>query len=403
MGVATSGKPLPPAVGLLAALAISTVVLSACTAARVPTSQDKEAAHSGPPSPSATSPTDESRTENVRRCRVQPPHSLALATKGQWKQDRHAQIAPFTSSATGPWVAAQVRTDSFFGVALVNLSTNKIRPLDRFSRSRDQALGAYDGSVAVWKEFHQLTSLDNFTVKEWSSHTGRVETVGHSRKNPKSGEAYPSPWMEPVLRDGYAAWVEGTDPQGAGDLMVLDTKTATTTVARSGHPGAVLIYHHHLIWTESPRPGALTKVKAMSLTTGQQVAPPDALSQQRGGTFFATDGRALAWVGSDLRSLYYAPVGSAHGKLIVHLKIGGFNPPTVVRGTTVMSTYSAGVLVADATGSWATIVHGGGSVTGSGGSFLVGAPAHSKSSTAHRGLARISVADIHLPDCADGS
>lgn len=333
-------------------------------------------------------PTTTTTVPAVRHCTVPPPAQITQALTSGWARVRNLQILPFTSTATGDRVVATVRSASFYGVALVNLRTNAVQPIDRFRASTYQALGAYDGQVAVWKEFHSQNGLDDFSVKEWSASTNSVATVGGSHKDPATGKTFPSPWTEPALGSGHAAWVEGTDFTGRGRLVLLDTKSGLTTVDSSGHPGgALLIYGSELVWAQSTKPGALTTVFAKSLITGRPATPPAALSAQRGGSSFATDGRGIAWVGPDQNSLYYSGDGQKAGQLVTRLAVGGFNPPTVLRGSTVMTADSDGVLAAETSGATTTVVQGGGSVTGTADGFLVGAAPQTKSQSVASRLA----------------
>jgi hypothetical protein len=367
-------------------------VLAGCGHASSPSAN---ASHQ--PAPAATS----AAVTKSPRCRVPAPVSLQASLDRAWKHPRPFQVLPFTSTAHGPWVAAQVRSSSFYGVALVNLTTNQTRPIDRFAQSSYQALGAFDGTVAVWKEFHSLNGLDQFSVKEWNAKSGVVRTVGGSHLDPKSGQTFPSPWTEPALGDGRAAWVEGTDFAGRGRLRVLDTTTGGVVNYSTGHPGgAFFIYGHALIWGESTRPGGLTKVFAKSIESGRHVSPPSALAAQRGGSAFATDGHAIAWVGPDHRSLFYSADGSEDGKLLLRLHIGGFNPPTAVHDGIVMSVYSGGVIAVDGQGVATTLVHNGGGVTPTGDGFLVSTPAVGKSATAYSALALVRPVMVRLPPCA---
>jgi hypothetical protein len=202
------------------------------------------------------------------------------------------------------------------------------------------------------------------------------------------------------LDSGYAAWVEGIDDTGRGLLKVLDTRTHKVRVFSRGHPGgALLIYRGSLDWGESKRPGALTSLMSKSLESGRSMPPPSALEGVKGASSYATDGTAIAWVGSDQRSLYYAANGSAKPKVIVRFKVGGFNPPTVVHGSVVLSTYSEGVLAAGSNGASTTLVHGGGSVTEDGDGFLVGDVPQSKGHAASTKLAYVPASAFAFHAC----
>lgn len=348
----------------------------------------------------ATSRPSQSTVSHPARCQVRTPFVLSEALAHGWIKSRAMQILPFTSSARLPWQVAQVRSSHFFGVALINLDTDQIVPIDRFRSPEFQALGAFDGHNAVWKEFHSQNGLDEFVVKSWSKSTGTVSIVGRSHVDPASGATYPSPWSEPVLASGHAAWIEGTDLVGAGQLKLLDTTSGRVRVVRSTHPGAVFIYGRDLIWTESTKPGANTRVFAQRLADAREAPPPAALVNLRGAGSFATDGHAIAWVGADQASLFYTPDGIAQAKLLVHFAVGGFNPPTVVLGSTVASAFSEGIVVANASGASAVPIRGGGSVTPVAGAFVFEPPAiKSATPSLDTRLAVLTQPLLALPGC----
>lgn len=360
-----------------------------------------------PPRPSITSrrPPAASSSAMQSRCRVALPGDIVRSLRAQWARPPSDQVEPFDSTGPGDWDVAQVRATGFFGVAVVNVRTGRFRPVERFARPSYQALGVYNGRVAIWKETRSLYGLDAFSVKEWDAATGRVRTVGGSHRNPDTGRPYPSPWTAPTLGDGYAAWVEGSGDDSRGRLVVDDLATHDRRWFSTGHPGgASVVYRGALVWAESTRQGAPTQVFAKRLRTGRHTAPPPALAGQRGTTSWATDGTALAWVGSDLRSIWYAADGAdAAPRLLVRLGVGGFNPPTIVRGPLVMSTDSDGVLVVNDHGVRTAVARGGGGVTGLGGRFLVAQPNPAKSATYPEGLAVIDPTRFASRACPDGS
>lgn len=340
-------------------------------------------------------------THPLTRCVVPLPLSARAALRAQWARQQPGTVAPFTSIAMGDWDVAEQRTGSFAGVSLVNLKTGAVRKVEEFPDAQFQALGGFDGRFAVWKEFHSPSDLDDFSVKLWDESSGRVTTVGGAHRDPSSGKFYPSPWTEPTMGGGYAAWVEGTAFDGQGRLVVLNLRTGTERAFSTAHPGGAMVaYRGDLVWAESTKPGALTRVFAKSLASGKSEPPPPTLAGQRGPNSIATDGTALAWVGSDQRSIYYAEDGGERPRLLVRLHVGGFNPPTVVHGPVVMSTFSDGVLAVTPTGTRTTVVHGGGGVTATGDRFLVRQNTPSKESAGSEpGLAELTRSTLNLPTC----
>lgn len=108
-------------------------------------------------------------------------------------------------------------------LALVDATNGKVqKTVERRDNPGSQATGAYDGSYAVWKETHIAGDIDDFVVKAWNAASGTIRTVGGSRRD-SSGNVYPSPWEDPVIAGGRAAWIESTDSRGAGVIVTDGT------------------------------------------------------------------------------------------------------------------------------------------------------------------------------------
>lgn len=330
------------AIGCLVVLAASLV--ASCSS--VPPEPTRAA--SDPNSPPVTAHAEPSHTVAAERrfCRGALAAEVRNELSHRWRQRWPESVIPFERLRSDATVAAAVYGPAFSGVALVDASSGRIlRGIDAFGDpGDDQAGGQYDGRTLVWKEYHSQQGLADYTVKAWNARTGKVRVIGQAHRA-SDGHTFPSPWQDPVLGGGYAAWVEATDDQGAGDIVLYDTRHHRRQVVHRGHPGWLLIADDKLIWAEAPRPGAMTEIRAIGLHTKRRVAPPAALAALRGVWGFVSDGRGYAWVGSDSRSVYFAKAASQPGRLMVRLRQGGFSPPLVLDSGVVAAPISAGGLV----------------------------------------------------------
>ncbi len=276
------------------------------------------------------------------------PATVAASLHRQWSALGRMSLNTFPSTASRPDVAASVFSPGFSGVAMVDLANGELNPIRRFTNARvDQAGGGYDGRYVVWKDYHSLDGLDDYAVFMWDSTTGIVSRVGGAHRSPQ-GHVYPSPWADPVVSGGYAAWVEGLDDRGLGEVVLLRLADHRRSVVRTGHPTSVALYDGRLVWGESMKPGALTVAKAVDLGTLRPATVPPALRHERGGSSFASSGGAVAWVGADSASVYYAPSPGAVPHRVFTMRSGGLNPPLSMRGALITSTTTAGTTVIDA-------------------------------------------------------
>ena len=319
----------------------------------------------------------------------------------RWRQRWPESVIPFERSRSSGTVAAAVYGAAFSGVALVDASSGRIvRRADAFGDPGvDQAGGQYDGRTLVWKEYHSQQGLADYTVKAWSARTGKVRVIGQAHRA-DDGHTFPSPWQDPVLGGGYAAWVEGTDDRGAGDIVLYDTRRHRRRVVHRGHPGWLLIAGGKLIWAEASRPGAMTEIRAIDLHTKRRVAPPAALASLRGVWGFVSDGRGYAWVGSDSRSVYYAKSAGEAARLVVRLRQGGFSPPLVLDSGVVAAPISAGGLVlGNGRRSTVTELRGAASAVAAGNHLLLVPANPAKVEHPVSALAELSPSDMQVTGC----
>jgi len=197
-----------------------------------------------------------------------------------------------------------------------------------------------------------------------------------------------------------AAWTAGR-ADGTTALHRYAFATGTDSVVRAGHPGAPFRYGDDLVWPESPRPGALTRLRAVRLATGAPATLPGPLAAVRGPAFVVgTDTGVAAWVDPDVRTL--------------RVWRAGWSAPVTVRhvgtGRNVQWVRAAGPLVTwdDGTAQWAADLRSGaytrltpryGYTEAAGDALAVGyAPATKGGGTAAPSLVRVSALPP-LPTC----
>ena len=377
---------------LSAALSIGLVAaaLAGCTTGPGPTPHASGPADVVAPSSRSTVPT--------AACRVFPPRWLSQSLHRQWARPRPGRIIPFESTARGPWIAAQVSSDGFRGVALVNLETDQVQHLDRFGDPTAWVGdGAYDGSAAIWVENHSEYGGD-FVIKAWDVWSGVVRVVSRWDDDPSTrpGTATAS---APTVAHGYAAWTEGVGRRRAR-VVLLDLRTGVKTVVATGHPTAPLIHAGDLVWREAASPDGPFRTYATSLRDLSPVTPPAALAARPQSLVAATDGRAIAWI--ELRNgkdeVFYSADGVAPGRLLLRTRAGGF--ALVVRRGVVVTGYSDGMIAVNADGVSATLTLGGGGAYGVRNGFVVAPPNLEKSTAWPPGLAVVAARRLRALSCS---
>lgn len=391
MGVDTSGRP----VIRLLAYAFVLVILAGChPAADRPAARDLTASPSpagstaGPPSPTSHTP-----------CRVKAPVALRDSLRTQWSHPLSQAVDPFSSGVSGQTVA-QVRSARFSGVALVRVPDGHIQSqIDRFANPRlEQAGGAFDGMFAVWKDYRTPNDLGDFTVKLWSKGSGTVTTVGSAHRD-AHGQVFPSPWQDPVVAGGYAAWVEGLDQQGRGQIVLLDLRSHHRYVVSTGHPGWLALTSGLLVWAESPKPGAETVVHAVDPSTRRVAPVPPALASATGAWGFVSDGRGWAWVGDDSKAIYYAADPAQPPVRVTQVSIGGYSPPLAMVPGALVVPLSAGGLVLVNTGSQAYSVMPDAALAREAGSSLLVQPENASKEATVRPIAQVEASALSELHC----
>jgi hypothetical protein len=220
---------------------------------------------------------------------------------------RTASIVPMAPASDGRTFFAEIWSPSFSGVARIDGGTSKVTRIRAFpDETNDQALGRFDGRWLVWREYHSLYNVNDFSVWAWDSHGGEPKRIGAAGKAP-NGSSWPSSFRNPDVRDGIATWEQGSGPGGIGDIHVFDLASGRDRIVRHAHVGGAFFYGGLIVWSESLRPDALTVMRAVDARTRKSRSVPASLRSLRGVSGLFTDGRAIAYPDAHYKSLWWSP------------------------------------------------------------------------------------------------
>jgi len=242
-------------------------------------------------------------------CQAKPSRAWRRAFAGRVVAlSRNASIVPLASGRDGRTFFASINSPTFSGVGRIDAGTSHVIPIKDFSNAvEDQAGGAFDGRWLVWKEYHSLSTWDDFSVFAWDSEKNTLDQIGASERR-ADGSYWSSDWRNPDVNNGVATWEQGSGPGGVGDIHVVQLATGKDKVIRHGHPGGPFFTGpNRIVWPESPRPGALTVFRAADARTGAKVAPAPVLRALRGISALVTDGKAIAYPSAYFASLWWSP------------------------------------------------------------------------------------------------
>jgi hypothetical protein len=275
-----------------------------------------------------------------------------------------ATIVPYGASTTS--VYASVYSASFSGVAALNPASGALTRIQAYPRpSQDQSDGVADGRFLVWKLIYSSSIMDDFDVYSYDAQTGKVRQIGRPVPGP-GGQAWPGPWLPPVVSGHYAAWTRGSGPGGEAEVLLANLLTGRTRVIRRGHPEAPFFDGELVVWPESDRPGAPTTMHAVSAVTGRPASLPSVLTAVRGVWDIVSDGTRTAYVSPANTQLYYSPAQDHPARVILSLP----NPQTfsdvqIAPGALVWTTNRATYLASTTTGGYAQVTPAfGGSAVG---------------------------------------
>jgi hypothetical protein len=258
-----------------------------------------------------------SNARSAARSGVQPTRGWCKAQpNAAWRSvlggavvgaSRHASIVPIAPARDGRTFFAEIWSASFSGVARIDRGTGSVARVKSFpDATNDQALGSFDGRWLVWREYHSLYNVNDFSVWAWDSRGGEPKQIGGAKQAP-NGSWWPSSWRNPDVRGGIATWEQGAGPGGIGDVHAFDLATGRDRIIRNAHVGGSFFYRDLIVWTESPRPDALTVMRVVDALTGKRRPVPAALRRQRGVSGLITDGKAIAYPDAHYRSLWWSP------------------------------------------------------------------------------------------------
>jgi hypothetical protein len=314
-----------------------------------------------------------SATGHVAFCVGRPAARLAAALSRVVPASLHGEVVPLGVTSDGATAYVSAWTRSYAGVAALSLVTGRLRPIARYpDPARDQADGAWGGRWLVWAQTSSLTSLDTFTVRAWDSATGRIVRLGHSHAGP-GGTPWPSPWHPPAVSGHFAAWAQGSGPDGLVQIRVADLRTGAVRVIAAGHVQAPFFDGNLVVWPASTRPGTLTSLHAYGVASGRPATLPAVLRRVRGTDFVVTDGTRTAYLDPSLTRLYYSPAPGQGASVVLRLRAGDeFSSLGMALGALAWTTTRATYLASTTTGGYLQVTRAYGfAVTGAGPAVLV--------------------------------
>jgi hypothetical protein len=283
-----------------------------------------------------------------------------------------AELIPLGASASGRDAYVSAWTAGFTGVAMLNLRTGGLRPIQQFGNpASDQADGVSSGEWLVWAETYSLDNLNRFTMFAFNAATGRVKRIGRSLSQP-DGAAWPSPWHAPAVSGNYAAWAQGYGPGGLVEIRLADLATgAVRTVAR-GYVQPPFFDGDLVVWPQSASSARQARLRAYSVTTGAAAGLPPVLAAVRGSDFVVTDGGRTAYLSPQFTQLYYSPAQDVPARLVLRLPSGvDFTDIALAPGTLAWSTSEATYLASTKTGAFVQVTSAYGYPTGSSSVMLI--------------------------------
>jgi hypothetical protein len=338
-------------------------------------------------------------------CQARPAGALADALSRVVPGSSTGELIPLGAAPDGRTAYVAAWTQSFSGVAALDLASGRLLPISPFpDPASDQADGVSAGPWLVWSQTRSLSDLDAFTVYAWNAQTRRLRVIGRSLAGP-AGTPWPSPWHAPAVSGNYAAWAQGYGPGGLVEIRLANLASGAVTTIRRGHVQAPFFDGTLLAWPESDTPGSETSLHAYSVVTHAAAALPAALAAVHGTDFVVSDGTRTAYLSPDFGALYYSPAQDMPARLRLRLPPGeDFTGLALAPGTLAWTTTTATYLASTTTGAFMQVTPRYGDATGSGSVVLVSdAPSQPQSASqeAHPPLVThvIDPAAISWPDC----
>jgi hypothetical protein len=175
-----------------------------------------------------------------------------------------------------------------------------------------QVLGAsFDGRYLAYSVTHSLRVFSSsWSLYVWDSQAGGPPRQIAESPTDADGEPLTGPLNYPLAHDGRVIWVQATGaaPEETA-LHLYQVENGTSTILHTGHPTYPRRMGHLLIWPESPAEGALTKLQALSLDTGEPASLPGPISDIRGPAFIHASEETVAWIDTEMSELWLWRVG----------------------------------------------------------------------------------------------
>jgi hypothetical protein len=183
--------------------------------------------------------------------------------------------------------------------------------VQRFTTDQREAQvygAAFDGRYLAYSVVWHYRGWDDWTVYVWDSHGQAAPIRVADNTRGADGVPLPSPLPYIVIYRGLVVWTQrtGADPNDWEQTEIRSYRVD------GGHRATLAVGHHTypqligsmVVWRESPTPGALAELRAISLETGEPVGLPGPLAGLVGVSYLASEGDTTAWIMSDLKAVW---------------------------------------------------------------------------------------------------
>lgn len=201
--------------------------------------------------------------------------------------------------------------------------------------------GGFDGRWLVFAVGYNLREPHDWAVYAWDSVTATApRQIANNRR------AVKSPWIQPTVHAGKAAWIEGVDGLQAR-VHLFDLASHTDRVVHTGAATGVFFLGSWLVWREG-YDNAPAPLRAIDMNTGSPAALPAALAAARSARYANGSGSTVVWDTADSTTAGAAqPAGTSR---LMAWRNGWRQPRQLItarpeRGETVEWPYTSGDFV----------------------------------------------------------
>lgn len=236
-------------------------------------------------------------------CTVRLPRTWSRELgAGQVRTPSGITLIPVAAAPDGRHLFGELYTNTWSGIVRATSSSLTYNRVFRFTGRQDQVeLAAFDGRWLVWSVGHSFATYDDWDLYAWDAHTHRTT---HIATVPRiNGHPIPGPIVAPVVDHGVLAWTQST-PTGNTILHLYNLRRESDHILATGHPGPPVFAWPWIVWEQASGPGRPEPLVFASATTGKIVATPSPVARVRTAAFLSGSPNMLAWVSSDLRSVW---------------------------------------------------------------------------------------------------